>query len=531
MTLVETVLAMAIMAIIFAAVLPQFRAIQNSWDSKQAAAETLQNARVLIDHIHRNLSKAVRITDVSDSSETNGYIEFQSNDANNVRYDIGINNYVEFGPVGDLYDLAGPVSQLLFTCYDGNDFDTAITDVNSIRFIKVQTTLTNPAKPDQDMTFSTSAYIRTNAFSGNIAGYILKLSEPWLQYDINKGMEPALCQIDQNHYFCAFRGPADDGWAIVLTVDTDTWDVSREVPFKFDVDDGMVPTLAKIDQTHYLCAYQGQNDDGWARILKVNTGNWLITEEDSLEFDQNTGKTPALAQIDQTHYLCAYTGPGDDGWVVVLSITAPLFDAIGMETPFEFDTSNGSTPALCQIDAKHYLCAYTGLAVDGFAVVLTINTGNWTISKETPFEFNSSNGETPALYRIDDTHYLCAYEGVSGDGFVNILKVNTGNWTISEDDSFEFDQNTGKIPALAQIDQTHFLCAYTGPSSDGWSVVMNVDDSNWTVSEETPLEFDSVTGNNPALAKIDDNHYLCAYTGLGDDGFAGVLEVSEEILP
>ena len=95
MTLVEITLAMAIMAIIFAALLPQLRVIQNSWDSKVGASETLQNGRVLIDHLNRNLSKASRITAVSDSSETNGYIEFLDNDKNNVRYDIGVNNYVE----------------------------------------------------------------------------------------------------------------------------------------------------------------------------------------------------------------------------------------------------------------------------------------------------------------------------------------------------------------------------------------------------------------------------------------------------
>jgi hypothetical protein len=149
------------MAIVFSAVVPQFRVIQNSWDSKQAASETLQNARVLIDHLNRNLSKAVRITAVSGPSEINGYIEFEDNDANNLRFDIsGTSNYVEFGPVGALYDLAGPVSQLLFTCYDGNDFDTPITDVNDIRFIKVQTTLTNPAAMGQDKTFATSIYLR-----------------------------------------------------------------------------------------------------------------------------------------------------------------------------------------------------------------------------------------------------------------------------------------------------------------------------------------------------------------------------------
>ena len=66
MTLVEILISMAIMAVIFAAVVPQFRVIQNSWDSKVGASETLQNGRVLIDHLNRNLSKASRILEVSE---------------------------------------------------------------------------------------------------------------------------------------------------------------------------------------------------------------------------------------------------------------------------------------------------------------------------------------------------------------------------------------------------------------------------------------------------------------------------------
>ena len=49
MTLVETLIAMAIMVIIFAALLPQLKIIQNHWDSKVGDSETLQNGRVLID--------------------------------------------------------------------------------------------------------------------------------------------------------------------------------------------------------------------------------------------------------------------------------------------------------------------------------------------------------------------------------------------------------------------------------------------------------------------------------------------------
>jgi len=418
LTLVEMVIAMAIMAIILAVLLPQFRVIQNSWDSKQGSAETLQNGRVLIDHLNRNLSKAVRITAVSGSAETNGYIEFEDNDSNNLRYDIAANNYVEFGPVGDLSELAGPVSQLQFTCYNASDLDTPITDVNSIRFVKVETTLTNSVAMGQDKTFIGWAYLRANNYN--------------------------------------------------------PLELNKETPF---------------------------------------------------EFAAVTGKTPALSKIDDTHYLCAYAGDGDDGWAVVLTITAPLFDAISMETPFEFDASNGEMPALSKIDNTHYLCAYAGYGDDGWATVLTVDTGTWAITNETPFEFDTKKGFNPALSQMSSTNYLCTYQAFQDLGWAVILKVDTGSWTISKEDAYKYEENYATISALAQLDQTHYLCAHMGPWSDGWAIVLASTPSLDTISKQGEgLEFDPETGLAPTLVEIDDSHYLCAYQGPGDDGWAVVLQ-------
>ena len=205
LTLVEMLIAMTIMAIIFAAILPQFRVIQNSWDTKAGSSEALQNGRVLIDHLNRNLSKAAQITAVSGPSETNGYIEFMDNDANNLRYDIdNIGNYVEFGPVGSLYDLAGPVSQLLFTCYDGNDFTTPITDVNSIRFIKMQTILNNPSAMGQDKAFSTSIYLRACSTPGD--GSLIG----WWKLDETLGVTASDSSGNGNDGTLVLMNPASD---------------------------------------------------------------------------------------------------------------------------------------------------------------------------------------------------------------------------------------------------------------------------------------------------------------------------------
>jgi type II secretory pathway pseudopilin PulG len=176
MTLLELVIAMAMIGIIFAAILPQFALIRNSWDVKQGTAEALQNGRVFVDHIGRNLLKAVRITAVSESSVTSGYIQFVANDSNTYRYDISAGNYVEYGLVGNLSDLAGPVSSLKFTCYDACDLDTPllpVTDVNIIRTVRVDATVTNSGSMGQDKTFTTWVYLRTNGNTGHVGQWKL----------------------------------------------------------------------------------------------------------------------------------------------------------------------------------------------------------------------------------------------------------------------------------------------------------------------------------------------------------------------
>jgi hypothetical protein len=78
------------------------------------------------------------------------------------------------------------------------------------------------------------------------------------------------------------------------------------------------------------------------------------------------------------------------------------------------------------------------------------------------------HGQTPAsaLTKIDDTHYLCAYEGETGShyGAAVVLTVNTVDWTITTETHYDFLGEVAKFPTLAKIDDTHYLCAYYGSS-------------------------------------------------------------------
>jgi len=125
-----------------------------------------------------------------------------------------------------------------------------------------------------------------------------------------------------------------------------------------------------MSSTNYLCTYQGNQDLGWSAILKVDTGNWTITMEDSYQFEENYAIISALAQLDQTHYLCAHTGAFSHGWAIVLAST-PSLDTISEQgAGLEFEPDTGLAPTLVEIDDSHYLCAYQGPGEDGWAVVL-----------------------------------------------------------------------------------------------------------------------------------------------------------------
>jgi type II secretory pathway pseudopilin PulG len=527
-TLLEMIIALSISLVIFAIIPPILRSIRNSWHVKEANAETLQSGSVLIEHLNRNLAKAVRITSVSPPSITNGYIQFEDNMGNNLGYQV-VNNYVQFGLIGNMGDLAGPVSQFRFSCYDSNEVDTPIPDVNntiSIRFVEVEATLTNSAPMGQNENFATSVYIRTNA---NIWEEGITAKTPF-EFNVFEGSEPALAQIDDTHYLCAYRGWGWSGQSVVLAVNTTTWVISSGTMFEYDSFVAITPALSQIDDDNYLCAYEGWGSDGWAVILTVDPITWMITKGTPFEFDTQKGETPALSKIDDTHYLCVYSGYRDDGWAVVLTVDTGS-RLITKETPYEFDTQRCKTPALSKIDDTHYFCAYTGNGDDGWATVLTINTGTWNITKETPFEFDTQRGKTPALSKIDNTHYLCAYTGNGDDGWATVLTINTGTWDITKETPFEFDVQRGKTPALSKIDDVNNLCAYTGSDDDGWSVVLTIDPVYGTISKGTPLEYDTSKGKEPALEKIEDNYYLCAYQGRNDDGWSVVLEEGLKVRP
>ena len=160
-TLIELMLTLSIMAIVFVCIAPILSVARLSWDTARSDTEILQNGRILVDHLFRHLMTARCVTKVSDPCQSLGFIECMDDCGSLVGYAVGPDAWVDFNDAGHLSDLAGPVRELTFTCFDGNDLtDHPITDPNRIRLIKVHVTFTDMYDRNTHQSFSTAIYLR-----------------------------------------------------------------------------------------------------------------------------------------------------------------------------------------------------------------------------------------------------------------------------------------------------------------------------------------------------------------------------------
>ncbi len=224
-TLVEMVVAISMMTVVLSAILPLLASIRNSWDTRQADAEALQNGRVLTDHIQRHLATASVITDVSLASDETGYIEFTDADGISRRYQIGPNGYVQYGAVGDLADLAGPVSKLQFTCHSLEAPDVSTTDTESIRLVDLSVTFTSTGQLSSDKTMASSVYLRT----GN------GVDQVWMDQDIGSvAATGSAVQVSGN------------SWSIDAS-GNDIWNSSDEFHYVYRTLTGNGQIIAKVE--------------------------------------------------------------------------------------------------------------------------------------------------------------------------------------------------------------------------------------------------------------------------------------------
>lgn len=535
LTFMEMVIAMAIISVIFASILPLFRNVQASWDIKRGSSEALQNGRAAMEHLNHNITESLEIIAVSSPSDTDGYIEFVDNDGTTLRCDLAANNYIQFGSVGSQAELAGPVTGLKFTCYALDDLDSAITDVELIRLVKIEADFVNAATKGPDKSFSTSAYIQANSGGG---GWEMGES---VEYDKSEGDRPTLVKIMDGKYLCIYEQKSDHGWASVLSVDTEELEVTAYPGAEYsDSDDAEEPFVIKLDTEHYMVFYaEGSSKPGCVGVLTVDTNNWTVSRETHTEWEPDQAGDLVAVEIDSTHFLCLYMGDGDDAYAAVLELDRSTWEVTVVSDYERIYNKEIECPDLMAIDEDHFIYVFERDGRDDlYAGVLKVDLDDWEIKDKGRDRFDK-DAEYPSLARIDDTHYLCTFiDDNDKYGVALILEVDTDDWEVDDGDDYTFyegelaENRPVELIKLEGTDDTFLVLFEDEDTDEGYGVVLTVDIDEDVVTCDTPYMLFDDDYSYPSAIWIEGPSYLCAYKGRKSDGFAFVFNyTAEEIAP
>ena len=259
-----------------------------------------------------------------------------------------------------------------------------------------------------------------------------------------------------------------------------------------------------------------------------STGEITDAVIDTLEFDTVKGKTPGIINISGDVYAIAYAGDGDDGFLKTVEIATDGTIADSVIDTLEFDNDKGKTPGIIHISGNIYAIAYTGDGDDGFLKTVEIATdGQITNTVIDTLEFDTDKGKTPRIVHISGNIYAIAYTGDGDDGFLKTVEIATdGQITNTAIDTLGFDTDKGKTPDIVHVAGNVYAIAYAGDGDDGLLKTVEIaTDGQITNTVIDALEFDTDKGKTPGIIHISGNVYAIAYTGDGDDGLLKTVEI------
>ena len=209
-------------------------------------------------------------------------------------------------------------------------------------------------------------------------------------------------------------------------------------------------------------------------------------------------------------------GGGSAGANPIIAVTAAIPGSF-----YTFD-SDGQYPALVKVDDTHALLTYQESATsDLFATVLALNTTTGALTEPASrLQVDANLGTGGSLAQVDSTHYISLYTGLASDIYAVVLAVNTSTWAVTIPGSaFEVkDATTGTWQKIIKIDATHFLAIYqlssAAPNGRTFAKVLEVNTSTWAITAagaEATVATTTIVDSAIDLTQIDSTHFVVAY--------------------
>lgn len=319
-----------------------------------------------------------------------------------------------------------------------------------------------------------------------------------------------LVGIDENHSFAKERGTGRDGWSHVLSMNEDYTNFTVSASYRITTSDQAEGEAINMGDMRYAVAYGDASDKGYIRIVNVSADFSTILNLNNFKYEDGNGEKAGLSMIDETHLLVAYDGNDTDGWLKLIEYQ-PDYSSPTITSQFEYNTTQAAINKVQTIDDNHAIVMYRDVNTITHALVVEWNDTYGNLTQISHLQFHNATASTAELEKVDNSTIIVAFhDGATNDGFLSAITWNE-TYDLSVISTLEYDNVTGLSAEFEMIDETHTLFSYTGSGSDGFAIVVEWG-SGWTNPQVVDrLEFDGTQGSTTGVDILDNNHALITY--------------------
>ena len=208
---------------------------------------------------------------------------------------------------------------------------------------------------------------------------------------------------------------------------------------------------------------------------------------DTLEFDTLDGITPEIIQINGNTFAVVYESTDDDGTVAAFTIstTGDISNAI-LNTAVDFDTGIVSNPKIFHVTGTTYAVVYEENGSIKFDTLTISNDG--TITDLTPTSFTIGSATNPEVVELSGAlgatkFYALTYRTNVGAGNVATFSVTANGLTVAQVTAgTEFTSTANDIKILKVASSQKYAAAYRDSSNKGQVEIITITDNGDTIT-------------------------------------------------
>ena len=142
-----------------------------------------------------------------------------------------------------------------------------------------------------------------------------------------------------------------------------------------------------------------------------------------------------------------------------------------------------------------FALAWADNSYDGNITTLTISNDGATITEVASLEHDTNHGLHASFEQLDSDTYVLAYSGNAYDGFIKTFTIAADGATITQVASLEHDEFYGVWNSLVRSNDNTFLLAYMGDGDDGYLKSFTIPDDGASITQVTSIEHDPNHGS------------------------------------